>query len=256
MSPPTLAEKFLLTIMIDRFRVLVVVPARGGSKGIPKKNLYPVLGRPLISYTLEVCNLLNWVDFVHVSTDDPDIAEVAEDFGFSVPKLRPDRLSEDYVSDQDLLKYCLQETESLTESDFQIVIMLQPTTPIREVSDIEKGIQLLIEHNYDSVWSVTEIDLKYHALKQLVLDEFGSLNFFTEKGKKIIARQQLKPTYMRNGAFYILKKETITFSDSLLGTNAGAVILKKKSIGIDSLSDIQQVELLLKSNARNLRKKR
>jgi CMP-N-acetylneuraminic acid synthetase len=231
--------------MFKGHSILVVIPARGGSKGIQRKNIYPVLGKPLISYTIDVCKDLTWIDEVIVSTDDLEIAKLVESLGVKVPFLRPKEISGDFISDHQVIKHALFEVERLKSREFDFVMMLQPTSPLRSCSDVESTINYLIEGGFDSVWTVSPVDSKYHALKQLTISDSKRLEYFSSEGEGVIARQQLNPTFIRNGVAYAMARSVITDGSSLLGNSPGALVIDSKQISIDTLEDIKTVEAYL-----------
>ena len=188
--------------------VLVVIPARGGSKGIKLKNLRKVLGKTLIEHVAEVLSELEWVDQSVVSTDHDKIIQHSVECGLEVPFVRPDNISGDTISDFQVLEHALLESEKYFDQVFDIILMLQPTSPLRTSKDIQDTVNLLIKGSYDSVWTVSETDLKYHPLKQLNIND-GKLDFQNPKGSNIIARQQLNPTYHRNGVAYAFTRECL-----------------------------------------------
>lgn len=114
--------------MLKNKRILAVVPARGGSKGIPLKNIYPLAGKPLIEYTTDVLREMNWIDFATVSTDSKEIAYVAKEAGLNVPFMRPESISGDCIGDLDVLTHALDECERLNSCFYDVVVMLQPTS--------------------------------------------------------------------------------------------------------------------------------
>src|SRR5262249_54021121 len=157
-------------LMYKNRRILAVVPARGGSKGVPRKNIHPLAGKPLIAHTGELVQSLGWFDRAVVSTDDALIAEAARQCGLEVPFFRPRELDGDLVSDYDVLQHALEETEREGGNRFDIVVMLQPTSPLRRPLHVQKAVDTLIDGGWDSVWTVSPTDLKYHPQKQLRVD--------------------------------------------------------------------------------------
>src|SRR5262245_5394006 len=153
--------------MIDNRCVLAVVPARGGSKGIPLKNLREVNGRSLIARVGAVIQAVPEIDRAVVSTDHEQIAEAAEQVGIAAPFRRPAELSGDLIGDVDVLTHALTTTEEIDDRCYDIVVMLQPTSPLRAAVDVYAAIRTLVEGNWDSVWTVSQTDSKAHPLKQL-----------------------------------------------------------------------------------------
>ncbi|PKP79243.1 MAG: hypothetical protein CVT80_17125 [Alphaproteobacteria bacterium HGW-Alphaproteobacteria-2] len=150
-------------------RILAVVPARGGSKGVPLKNIHPLRGRPLIAHTAGLIAGLPWIDRAVVSTDHERIAEVAEAHGLPAPFRRPEALSGDRIGDVPVLAHALEEMERRDGVLYDVVVMLQPTSPLRREADVEATVRLLVEEGRDAVWTVSPTDLKYHPRKQLTL---------------------------------------------------------------------------------------
>jgi CMP-N-acetylneuraminic acid synthetase len=232
--------------MIDGRRVLAVVPARGGSKGVPLKNIRPVLGVPLIAMTGEIVRQVSLIDRAVVSTDHEEIARVAGAAGLEAPFLRPETLSGDRIGDLEVLTQALLASEAHYGETFDVVTMLQPTSPLRRAEHVTATIEKLVAENLDAVWTVSAADLKYHPFKLLVLND-GLLHLFDERGRAIIARQQLTPVYFRNGAAYAITRECLLEQKSIMGLRAGAVIVDEPMISIDTLEDFARVEAALQS---------
>ena len=224
--------------------ILVVVPARGGSKGVKLKNIYPLADKPLIAYTGELVQQLKYVDRAVVSTDHEKIAEAALACGLDVPFYRPESLSGDLISDWDVLNHALREMEAQDGKQYDIVLMLQPTSPLRKPEHVTKAVTMLVEGEYDAVWTVSPTDSKGHPLKQLVIQD-NLLDFYDPAGANIIARQQLTTVYHRNGAAYAIRRESILEKKSSKGDRTGAVIIKEPMANIDTEFDILFAEFLL-----------
>ncbi len=230
--------------MIREKKILAVVPARGGSKGILMKNLRTVGGVPLVALAGRVAASVFEIDRRIVSTDHVDIANVARSSGLDVPFFRPKEIAGDCISDFEVLLHALLATEACDGVSYDIVVMLQPTSPLRSSADVLGTINLLIDGGYDSVWSVSETDSKAHPLKQLEVGEAG-MNYWDSRGERIIARQQLSPVYHRNGVYYAITRECIVEQGSIKGSRAGAYIVSSEQISIDTEKDIQYAEFLL-----------
>ncbi len=230
--------------MLHGKTILVVVPARGGSKGIKLKNIYPLCGKPLIAYTGEVVQKLDYVDRAVVSTDHEEIAKAAQACGLDVPFYRPESLSGDLISDWDVLNHALREMEEQDGRKYELVIALQPTSPLRKPEHVTKAATTLIEGDYDAVWTVSKTDSKAHPLKQLVVKD-GLLDFYDPAGANIIARQQLSTVYHRNGVAYGIRRECILEKKSNKGDKTGAVIIDEPTANIDTELDILFAEFIL-----------
>ncbi len=181
--------------MLAGRRILAVVPARGGSKGVPLKNIRPLNGRPLIAHVASVAAAASWLDRTVVSTDDERIAEVARASGLEVPFMRPAELAADTVGDLPVLRHALLETERQEARPYDIVVMLQPTCPLRTADHVRRVVSAVIDGRCDAAWTVSQADLKFHPLKQLRLDGIG-LSYYDERGADVTARQQLEPLYL------------------------------------------------------------
>lgn len=231
--------------MIGDRRILAVVPARGGSKGIPLKNLQPVLGVPMVARVGEVLRALPLIDRAVVSTDHEEIARVAEAAGIAAPFRRPPGLSGDRIGDWDVLVHALNETERLDAVTYDIVVMLQPTSPLRRPEHVWAAIGMLVEGNWDAVWTLSETDSKNHPLKQLSVTA-GELDYCDPAGKAIIARQQLKPVYHRNGIAYAIARDCLLNQKVIKGRRTGGLILEGNFVSIDTEWDIALVELIMR----------
>lgn len=231
-------------------QILIVVPARGGSKGIRLKNIRCVAGKPLIAYTAELIHKLPFDSVAIVSTDHPEIARIAMNVGLQAPFFRPANLSGDYVGDWDVLDHALRYIENRDGHDIDIVLMLQPTSPIRSVSTIVAVITKLIEGEFDAVWTVSITDSRYHPQKQLHIVD-GMLAFYDSEGPKIVARQQLEPVYHRNGVAYAMTRDCIIHQKSLFGRRSSAVVVDECSVNIDDEMDIHMFEQYTKRQSIN-----
>jgi CMP-N-acetylneuraminic acid synthetase len=227
-------------------RVLAVVPARGGSKGVPLKNIRPVRGVPLLAMVAPVVRQVAEIDRTVVSTDHPEIARVAREAGLEVPFTRPAELSGDRIADWDVLVHALREMEARDDVPYDIVLMLQPTCPLRRASHLAAVLQELTGGGWDSVWTVSPTDMKFHPLKQLTLEE-GRLALFDERGSAIVARQQLSTVYHRNGVAYAMTRACLLDQKGILGAKAGAVVVTEPMVNIDTAEDFERLEHLLGS---------
>lgn len=234
--------------MLSGKRILAVVPARGGSKGIRDKNLQTVGGVPLVARVGEVLKALPEVDRAVVSTDSERIAAVAEKAGIAAPFRRPEAISGDTIGDLDVLTHALQATEALDGTTYDVVLMLQPTSPLRKPENVRACLTKLVEEDLDAVWTVSETDSKSHPLKQLTLGANGELGYYDPAGAKIIARQQLNPVYHRNGIAYAISRDCLLGQRSIIGRKSAGVVVPGFHVSIDTLWDLSLVELLLASD--------
>lgn len=225
-------------------RLLAVVPARGGSKGIKLKNLRTVGGVPLVARAGHVVSKCNFIDRAVVSTDHAEIASIAVAAGLAAPFFRPDSLSGDRIGDWDVLVHALNTMEALDGSRYDIVVMLQPTSPSRTPQHVRNAVARLVEGDFDAVWTVSETDSKSHPLKQLVVESDDRLDWYDPEGAAIIARQQLKPVYHRNGIAYVITRSCLLEQNTIKGARTGAVIINERVINIDTQYDLELANFL------------
>jgi CMP-N,N'-diacetyllegionaminic acid synthase len=223
-------------------RILAVVPARGGSKGVPLKNLHPLQGIPLIAHVGRVVRDVPAIDRALVSTDHPGIAAEAERAGLATPFTRPPEISGDLASDHQVLVHALTTVESLDGLTYDVVLMLQPTSPLRRAAHLNAVLEKLVNEGWDAVWTVSATDLKYHPLKQLAVGEGGAMSYFDPAGARIVARQQLQPVYHRNGVAYAFTRACLLEQETIMGARSAAVVLDEPMVSIDTLDDFRQAE--------------
>lgn len=186
------------------------------------------------------------VDRAVVSTDDDEIAAAAEAAGIAAPFRRPAELSGDRIGDLPVLAHALTATEELDRRKYDIVVMLQPTSPLRTAGQVMATIELLVAGSLDSVWTVSPSELRFHPLKQLQLDLDGTLRYFDPRGADVIARQDLTPVYHRNGVSYAFTRECILDRAKMLTARSGAVVIDEPLANIDTLEDFARAESLLR----------
>ena len=230
--------------MTKKSQVLVVVPARGGSKGIPLKNLVTLGGRSLIQIVGDFIQTVDCIATSIVSTDHEGIAKAAREAGLEVPFLRPGELAGDIVSDVDVLTHALLETERIKGVHFEIIVMLQPTSPFRKRHHLENALSKLREGKFDSALTVSETDSKSHPLKQLIVEN-GEVRYYDKRGKDIIARQQLTPVFQRNGFVYAITRNCLLGQKSVIGEKCTAVVTVEKFVNIDTYDDLAYAEFML-----------
>lgn len=226
-------------------RILAVIPARGGSKGVKKKNLRVLAGKTLVARSVEVSIEASVFDAVVVSTDDEDIKAEAELSGARVPFRRPTHLSGDRIGDLEVLQHAVKVMETEDACQYDIIAMIQPTSPCRKATDLVAALNKLEHEGYDSVWTVSSVDLKYHPMKQLCVDSNDNLFYFSSDAHKIIARQQLSPTFYRNGVCYCFTRECLMVQQAILGKNSGFYLCGGEQISIDTEEDLKKAEELL-----------
>jgi N-acylneuraminate cytidylyltransferase/CMP-N,N'-diacetyllegionaminic acid synthase len=222
-------------------KTFALIPARGGSKGIPRKNIKLIAGKPLIVWTIEAALRSSLLDAVVVSTDDPEIAEVARQAGAQVPFMRPSELAQDQTSGLDPVLHALDQLPQ-----YDSVLLLQPTSPLRNTDDIDACLCLAMRQNAHSVVSVSEADTHPYWTYRLTKDQ--ALSRFVDA--EPIARRQDRPqAFELNGALYFADANWLRSSGSLVGTETLAYVMaKERSVDLDTPLDWKLAELLLKDS--------
>ncbi len=226
--------------------VLGVITARGGSKGIPRKNLRLVAGKPLIAWTIDVAISSKFLNRVIVSTDDDDIAKVSREYGAEVPFIRPSDLATDEASSIDVILHALELLENHESYRPDYVMLLQPTSPLRISEDIDTAIIEALEKNAESTISVCETDYHPYLIKKLRGN--GTLEDFVDTPKSIHRRQEYPPTLALNGAIYLVKHEVLLKEQTFYPENRTYpfIMPPEHSLDVDTLWDLYLVDLILK----------
>lgn len=229
--------------------VLGIIPARGGSKGIPDKNLRELAGKALLAYTLEAANASDVIDRLVLSTDSQAIAELGRKLGLEVPFMRPAELAGDESPMLGVLQHAVAQVES-TGWRPDIVVLLQPTSPLRRPEHICKAVELLKEGKSDSVVSVVEIPSLYAPQKALTI-QGGWLKFWSADGDEITRRQQIETTYAREGSVYACWRDVLMEKGSLYGDKCLPYrVPADEALSLDSMDDWRRAEKLLSSKDR------
>ncbi len=224
-------------------RTLGVITARSGSKGIKDKNIRYLNGKPLIAYTIESAIRSKYIDEVMVSTDSKAYADLSRMWGANVPFLRSEKNALDNAKSMDVLLEVLSQYERMGQ-EFDKVVLLQPTSPLRTYKNIDEAMELFVEKKADSVVSVCECE--HSPLLCNVLSENLSMSEFITKENNVI-RQEMKRYYRLNGAIYISKVETLRNIKSFYGQYAYAyIMMQSESVDIDTELDFEYAEFLMK----------
>lgn len=232
------------------FNILGVVPAREGSKSVPSKNIKPLLGHPLIYYTIEASKESSLLSNFVVSTESEEIAQVCQSYNIQIPFLRPKELAKADVESHPVVKHALREMEKLENITYDIIVMLQPTAPLRLAQDIDQAIELLIDTGADSVVSVVEVGGAHPLRMKRIVGNDRLINYVDQGFENMKPRQQLPPVYIRNGAIYASRREVVTDLHSLVGEDCRAYIMPKdRSVNIDTSYDFLLAEQILSERA-------
>ena len=225
--------------------VIALIPARGGSKGIPRKNLAPLAGKPLIAWTIEAALGSKNVRRVIVSTDDPEIAKVARQHGAEVPFLRPPDLAADEAGALGVALHALDWLGENAGEEPEYLLLLQPTSPLRMTADIDAAIDLARTRGADAVLGVCEAEP--HPFLARRVDESGVLSDFIPLAEKPVRRQDFPEAYVLNGALYLNRSASLRASRTFQPPGALALVMpRERSLDIDTPLDLRLAEALLK----------
>lgn len=228
---------------MSRPRVLAVITARGGSKGLPGKNIRLVCGLPLIAWTILAARSAVSIDRLILSSDDEEIIATARSYGCEVPFVRPASLATDTATSIDVLTHAVQSLEE----HYDLVILLQPTSPLRTAADIDGAVELLHTSSAPAVVSVCASEA--HPLWMFRLDNAGCLDPLYSEEKRPQRRQDAFPVYMPNGALYVVCVNQFLQRRTLLPEGTRPWIMPaERSVDIDNLSDIRYLEYLCSCN--------
>lgn len=237
--------------MPDRVRALGIIPARGGSKSVPRKNLHPLLGRPLIAWSIESAREARSLDRVIVSTDDPEIAQVAKRYGAEVPFFRPVVLAADDTPDLPVFQHALRTLREAEGYVPEAVVHLRPTQPLRAAAEIDEAVELWVRTGADSVKSVRAViehPFKMYRLTGESLAPYLETDERRRRGPDV-PRQSLEPLYLSAGVVDVIRREILQ-----VGSTEGRVVVPyfvdpSRYVNLDSARDFEMAEALMRSLA-------
>jgi len=228
--------------LIKGKKCLALIPARGGSKGLKNKNIKELAGKPLINWTIETALNSKLLDRVIVSTDSKSIASIAKDCGAEVPFLRPEFLASDTASSVDVVLHVLEFMKSELNEEYEYLVLLEPTSPIREKDDIDQMLKILESRraNFDSIVSIGEVATHPFIMKKVNQDR---LENFIDTSKSELRRQDLPEAYFPYGVAYIVKVDSFLSERSFYTKrNTYFKIKRHQCFEIDDLADFRAVE--------------
>lgn len=229
-------------------KILALIPARGGSKGIPGKNIKLLNGKTLLAYTSEIALQSKYFNEVIVSTEDEQIIEVAKNLGIKVPFIRPMELAQDTTPTIDVIIHTLQWYENQNIS-FDAVCLLQVTSPFRTIEFLNKAIEKFIEKDSDSLVSVQKVPHEYNPHWTFEVNSDGNLKIATGEPEIIKRRQELPIVYHRDGSIYITKTKVLLQNKSLYGNTITFIESDAGShVNIDTIEDWVKAEAIIKNN--------
>lgn len=226
--------------------VLALIPARGGSKGVPRKNIRPLNGKPLVAYSIEAALALPALLYrVIVSTDDAEIAAVAKQYGVEVPFLRPAEISADSTPMLPVMQHAVRFVEQQDGLRLDWVLLLQPVSPLRLPLDIENTLRIARETDCDSVISVVQV-FSVHPITMKRIENGRLLPYCIEEIEGTRRQNYSPPAYMRNGAIYLTRRDVLMNDNSIWGRSICPYVMpEERSINIDSELDFKLVELVM-----------
>ena len=224
--------------------ILAVVPARGGSKGIPQKNLCKVGGQSLIAHAAKVIRSLPWIDQAILSTDDEEIAQEGRTHGLDVPFMRPGELAHDEAPALGMWQHAWLQSEKHYQCRFDVSLLFQPTTPSRKGEEIEQTIRELIKGNHQAAATVSRVPGHFTPQKLLTLDSDNQLHFYLEDGARHTLRQTIPPYFSRNGICYAVRREHLIDRGLIVERDCVGVLIDRPVVNIDEPYELELANLL------------
>lgn len=232
--------------MIEDKKVIAVIPARGGSRGLPGKNIRELCGKPLIAWSIETARASNYIDEVMVTTDSEQIAAVARTYGASVPFLRPAELASDTATSYAAVEHTLNFYSRQLQRDFDYIVLLEPTSPLRDKGDVDQMLEKLasLHDQYDAIVSLGQVHEHPAIVKRLSGD---SVHAFCSELEQNARRQDWEPAYFPYGVAYIVKTATLFDEKTFYPKRTTHKVVKRSQCyEIDDLYDFLAVEDIMK----------
>lgn len=227
-----------------------MVPARSGSKGIPHKNMRRIGGVSLIGRSGITLGQVPFLDARVISTDSEEYAAEARRYGLEAPFLRPPELSGDRAGAVETLQHALHESERHFGTRFDVVLIIEPTSPLRTPDDLAAAVDLLLDTGADSVVTVSPTNPKFLPLKALTL-EGDRLRYFETGGERIVGRQQiLEELYWRDGVCYALTRDCLVVKEQIITSDTVALVTQRPVVNIDEPIELEWAEFLLQRQER------
>lgn len=223
--------------------MVAIIPARGGSKGLPGKNIKDLCGKPMIAYTIEEALKSSYITDVIISTDCKEIEKVATKYGAKSHFLRPEYLASDSAKAIDNYLYTVNRLNSEFGYEIEEFVVLQPTSPLRRAEDIDGAIELFKEKDADSVISYTE---EHHPIEwhKYITEEGKFENIFKEN---LLNRQEIKRSFFPNGAVFVFKYELIKQNQYYSSNSYAYIMPRHRSLDVDTIEDFNYIEFLMKN---------
>lgn len=227
--------------MEEKIKILAIIPARGGSKGVPRKNIRPLLGKSLVQRTFETAQKSQFLDRIILSTDDEEIAQHARAIGLEVPFMRPIKFAEDQSPMLDVLIHAIEKLKEKESYSPDAIMILQPTSPLRKTEHIDSCVRLL--KNNDAVCTLVQVPMEMSPYYVMKITNDGYLDYFFEEGRNIKRRQDAPKAFMREGTIYLARVETLYKYQNIYGEKCIPVIIDAQdSLSIDTEEDWKLAE--------------
>lgn len=235
----------MVTFMINEKKVMALIPARGGSKGIKRKNIKDLCGKPLIAYTILAAKESCYIDEVYVSTEDMEIAEIAKQYGAVIPVLRPMELAEDKSKTLDVVIHAVNNF--INKNEWDALVLLQPTQPLRTVEDIDGAIEFFYQNGRKSIVSISEV--RDSPILMRYFDQNGDMQKLLDVSSTV-RRQDMPKYYHVNGVIYINAIEEINENTSFNDNRLGFIMEQIHSVDIDQEEDLYLARYYIEKNLR------
>jgi CMP-N-acetylneuraminic acid synthetase len=229
--------------------ILAVVPARGGSKGVPRKNLAEVGGLSLVARAARVALALPWLDHAVLSTDDPEIAEEGRRHGLAVPFMRPAELAGDQAAAAPAWKHAWLASEAHFGRRYELSVWLQPTSPFRTPEDVERTVRALTEGGRQAATTVSRVPGHFTPQKILTRDDSGLIHHYLAEGAQVVARQQVPAYWYRNGLCYAVTRATLVDRGHIIEEDCIGVETDGPVVNIDDPFELEIARFLARRGA-------
>ena len=226
---------------------LAIIPARGGSKGLPRKNIKPLLGKPLVAWTIEQAFKSKYLDEIIVNTDDEEIAEISKKYGAKIPFIRPKELALDNTPTFDVIEHTIKFYKENLKKEFDYVVLLEPTSPLRKDNDIDNAIKKLIDNDkYDSLVSLGKVYLEHPSIVKQIKGDY--IVPYIDENKNIKRRQDLEDVYFPYGVIYISKVDELLHYKTFYQPKTGYYLIERwQCYEVDDIYDFICIEAILKN---------
>lgn len=231
--------------MYKGYSLIAIIPARCGSKGLPNKNIKNLNGKPLMSWSIETALKCNYIDEVMVSTDSEEYAKIARRFGANVPFIRPDKYASDTASRKDLIQHTIDFYKKKGRQ-FDYIVFLEPTSPLRVLDDLNKSIEKLLndKNGAESIVGICKLE-NTHPEFLVELDN-GFLDPYSKQPSKILRRQDINTLYFYEGSLYISETNAYLEKEFYHSKTLGYIVPRWKSLEIDEIEDFVMIESIMK----------